>query len=254
MKAMYPEAKKALEQKFIMGSGVFVKADIAHLDEAISEKLKVLNNMQELTKWLNRDSLKEYHHKIDLLKEMIPMNKEAVKEYFGQLLHWTSVYLQAKIDNSQILVSYISKINRCDTFDNIIIIFRKYITEISENAMKNKIMSKEIDEAVQFIKCNYSSDISLQKVAEHVKLSTAYLSYLFKKELQINFIEYINGVRIDKAQELLMETYLKSYEISEKIGFSDNTYFCKVFKKVTGMSPNEYRKQWVHGWKEEADE
>ena len=254
LKAMYPEAKKALEQKFVMGSGVYWKTDKAHLDEELNEKLLLLQSMQELTKWLDSESLKEYRNKIEQLKKINSVDKEAVKEFFGQLLHWSAIHLQIKNDNSQMLVSYINKIGRWDFLDNMIITFRKYIVELSESVMKNKVKSKEIDEAIHFVKCNYNTCISLQRVAEHVNLSTAYISYLFKKELQINFIDFVNGVRVDKARELLLETYLKSYEISEKVGFSDNTYFSRVFKKVTGMSPNEYRKQWVTGWKEEADE
>jgi YesN/AraC family two-component response regulator len=254
LKALYSEAGKLLDQKFVMGNGLFLKNDRVRMEAAVNDRINRLKNMQELTMWLNEESLKEYHEKIDRMKGINPAERESVKEYFGQLLHWVAGNLHVKNDSSQMLVSCIHKIGRCDTVDGILLIFGKFVAGLAEKAMSNKVKSREIDEAIQFIKLNYNSYISLQRVAEQVNLSTAYISYLFKKELQINFIDFVNGVRVDKARELLLETYLKSYEIAEKVGFSDHTYFSRVFKKVTGMSPNEYRKQWVHGWKEEADE
>jgi two-component system response regulator YesN len=55
------------------------------------------------------------------------------------------------------------------------------------------------------------------------------------------FIDYIAKKRIEKAQQYLMDTSLRIYEISDKIGYSSPEYFCRVFKKITGMSPRQYR-------------
>src|SRR5690606_2230358 len=100
----------------------------------------------------------------------------------------------------------------------------------------------------QYIKQNYKENISLQQVAEHVNLSFSYVSNLFKKELQITFIDYLNRYRVERAKELLTGTQMKSYDIANQVGFSpEYTYFSKVFKKVTGLNPNEYRRQWLSG-------
>jgi len=61
-------------------------------------------------------------------------------------------------------------------------------------------------------------------------------------------------VRIEKAKEFLLETYLKAYEIAERVGFKENTYFSRLFKKITGITPGEYRKQWLNEWTEELDD
>ena len=65
---------------------------------------------------------------------------------------------------------------------------------------------------------------------------------LFKKELGVNLTNYIMNYRIEKAKELLRSTNLRSYEIAEKVGFLDESYFSRTFKKVTGQSPNSFKK------------
>jgi len=71
--------------------------------------------------------------------------------------------------------------------------------------------------------------------------------------LQVTFIEYLNHARMERAKELLVGTYLKSYEIAEEVGFTEPTYFSKVFKKSSGLSPNEYRKQLMKEWTGDMD-
>jgi two-component system response regulator YesN len=64
---------------------------------------------------------------------------------------------------------------------------------------------------------------------------------MFKKELGINFIDYLNGLRIEKAKELLMDPKYKTYEVAEKVGINDAHYFSRLFKKYVGISPTEFK-------------
>jgi two-component system response regulator YesN len=89
----------------------------------------------------------------------------------------------------------------------------------------------------------YREELSLNDVAEYVNLSPQHLSRIFKKEMDITFIDYLTNVRIGKAIELFSNDALKMYEIAEKIGYSSQHYFSSVFKKVIGVSPIEYRNQ-----------
>lgn len=95
--------------------------------------------------------------------------------------------------------------------------------------------------ALKYIDDNYGNFISLEKVAEVIGLNPVYLSYLFKKIKKENFSEYLNKVRLEKAEELLRNSTLRIGEISEEVGYKDARYFSSLFKKRTGMSPNEYR-------------
>lgn len=72
-------------------------------------------------------------------------------------------------------------------------------------------------------------------------LCSFYLSRMFKKELNINFVDYLNELRIKKAKELLMDVKYKTYEVAEAVGISDAHYFSRLFKKYVGITPTEYK-------------
>lgn len=87
------------------------------------------------------------------------------------------------------------------------------------------------------------SDLSLSSVAKSVFISPTYLSMLFKKRLGITFSDYVIGLRIAKAKELLRLSNLRTYEVAARTGYSDPQYFSGCFKKHTGFTPTEYRQQ-----------
>lgn len=108
--------------------------------------------------------------------------------------------------------------------------------------LEGKNHSRLTVQAVNYISQNYNQNIDLESVAEYVNKSKNYFSYLFKKELGISFVEYLNQVRIENAKILLTSSAKMTYEIAEEVGYSDYKYFCSVFKKYTGASPGQYRK------------
>ena len=105
-----------------------------------------------------------------------------------------------------------------------------------------KSTNSYVDDAVSFIKEHYNEAISQETVAEKLGISTGYLSTLFKQSLNTRFVDFLNSVRIEKACSYLTQNSLKSYEIAYKVGFNDEKYFSRVFKKMKGVSPMEYKK------------
>ena len=95
--------------------------------------------------------------------------------------------------------------------------------------------------AIKYIEDNYSKSITLADVSEKVGLSPEYFSRLFKEETGINFIVYLNNVKMKHAIHFLEKTNLKIYEIAEKVGYSNLSYFSTTFKRKFGKSPFEYR-------------
>jgi len=98
-----------------------------------------------------------------------------------------------------------------------------------------------IYKAVDYIKRNYMKKITLEEVASHVYLSPSYFSKIFKEELKVNFNTYLNNVRIEMSKKLLMDDSIVLVDLSNLVGFEDQSYFSKVFKKITGVSPGKYR-------------
>ncbi|HIW71437.1 MAG TPA: helix-turn-helix domain-containing protein [Candidatus Levilactobacillus faecigallinarum] len=95
--------------------------------------------------------------------------------------------------------------------------------------------------AINYIHKNIQKSLSLNEVAKQAYLSPAYLSRLFKKHLHVNFIEYVNSQKIALAQEKLALSQDTVHEISTDLGFSQTSYFTKLFKRRTGLTPSEFR-------------
>lgn len=106
-----------------------------------------------------------------------------------------------------------------------------------------KSSSKMILSAVQYINSNFNQNISLTDVANAIHISKNYLCDLFKKEMNMTFIDYVTNLRIEKAKYLLSNTDKKMYEISEEVGYNDYAYFSQIFKRHTGTTLSMYRKQ-----------
>jgi two-component system, response regulator YesN len=111
---------------------------------------------------------------------------------------------------------------------------------LKEGAISHQVLIKKI---INYVDENYEKEtISLNDLAVAVYLSPNYISSLFKKYRNITFSEYLIKVRMDKAQDLLKYTDLKTYEVAEKIGYTNSQYFSVLFKQTTGYTPTEYKK------------
>lgn len=108
------------------------------------------------------------------------------------------------------------------------------ISEISSNAI--------VSQAVEYMHEYYNEPITLVDVAEKVGISSGYLSTLFTQNLGTGFIETLNEIRVERACVYLRQNQMKTYEVAFKVGFRDEKYFSRIFKKVTGKTPSEYKK------------
>ncbi|MFM1539381.1 response regulator transcription factor [Helcococcus bovis] len=164
---------------------------------------------------------------------------------------YTQTAIRAKVDDYMLKpvskkdIEYILK-NAIDKID--------YLRK--EKSIKNIIKNEnvEIDEENNLIKEYlekniYNIDLSLSKMAEDVGYNSNYLSVLFKQIYGLNFQDYINKVKMEKAKILLLSTEMKNYEIAENIGIEDVNYFVTKFKKYYNITP----KQFKQGLKDEKN-
>ena len=98
-----------------------------------------------------------------------------------------------------------------------------------------------IRNAMHYISQNYSHRLTLEEVASYVHLTPPYFSTLFKKTSGSSFKEYVNMVRIEESKRLLTNTDYSLLDIAIAVGFEDQSYFSKVFKRYTGLSPKHFR-------------
>jgi AraC-like DNA-binding protein len=104
-----------------------------------------------------------------------------------------------------------------------------------------------VTRAKEFIEERQAEDLSLTDVARAVNASTFYFCKVFKKSTGINFTDYVSRVRIEKAKNLALNPNLRISEIAFEVGFQSLTHFNRVFKRITGMSPTQYRAQLPSG-------
>ncbi len=100
-----------------------------------------------------------------------------------------------------------------------------------------------VELAREYVEEHYYENLMLVDVAQKVGISAGYLSTLFQRQMAKGFVDYLNEIRVEHACAYLRQNYLKTYEIAYKVGFRDEKYFSRVFKKIKGQSPSEYRKQ-----------
>ncbi len=102
---------------------------------------------------------------------------------------------------------------------------------------------KTITEVVAHINNNFQTELNLENISAEFFIDSCYLSRIFKKTVGMSFVDYINNVRVMEAKKLLIATDESIISIAENVGFKSNTHFGRVFKKITGISPLQYRKQ-----------
>ena len=141
-----------------------------------------------------------------------------------------------------------SKVLSTEQYESVIRLLTIFAQHLS--LLCNQLMIREenleppmIARAKQFIAQHQDEDISLPIVAKAVNTSTFYFCKMFKKATGINFTEYLSRLRVEKAKNLLLDPNARVSEIAYRVGFQSLTHFNRVFRKLTGNSPTEYRRR-----------
>lgn len=110
---------------------------------------------------------------------------------------------------------------------------------------------RAIHALTRYLREHLADDINLSILGEEFHLNPQYISQLFKSEIGVNFLAYLTNLRMEKAKELLLTTDCPIGEISEKCGYGDYRVFTKVFKKSEGITPSQYRREFLEEGKED---
>ncbi len=129
--------------------------------------------------------------------------------------------------------------------DSFRIIRQSFLDAAEELAGQNSGKKKNFEDVIQYIQENYGVyELSLKMIADEMHISYKYLSDVFKKETGKNFLEYVHDVRNRKAKELLVTTEISIAQIGGQVGFLSSNTFIKTFKKLNGVTPGEFRKNY----------
>lgn len=172
------------------------------------------------------------------------------KNFFIKLMTIVSrSSIEAGLDIDEVISAEEMYINKCETLDNperIKNLQYHMIIDFADRVRKhlqyNSSNSKLVNEITKYIRCNRSEPIKTSDIADFLGKNRVALTTEFKNKTGMNLSDYINLKKIEEAQELLLETDISLVAISDFLGFSSQSHFCKVFKKITGVTPTEYRK------------
>ena len=121
------------------------------------------------------------------------------------------------------------------------------ISLYEQSTAKEPVEQEEriITSITRYMQKHLSEDISLSVLAEEFHMNAQYISQLFKNEIGVGFLAYLTNIRMEKAKKLLLATSLSVAEIAEQSGYGDYRVFTKAFKKAEGITPSQYRREFL---------
>lgn len=143
------------------------------------------------------------------------------------------------------ITDYILKPVNCEEFGSCIdrLKISLYNNEVKEKPVVKK--ERVITGITKYMQEHLSEDVSLHILSEEFHLNSQYISQLFKNEIGVNFLTYLTNIRMEHAKKLLLSSSLSIAEVSEQSGYGDYRVFTKVFKKSEGITPSQYRRDFL---------
>ena len=215
--------------------------------QANREKFQELDHMFEcgIKSITEGDSgqFREYSRQaIVCLKELYPEVQDFRREFYKHLCVLSDVLIESQKQVERGTLVSFQEMEKCETMEQVQAYGEGVLSDISKHLTADQTGSKHrvILELLTYLDEHYNLDIGLSELADRVGMSTAYLSVLFKTEVGTSYVKYLTDLRIRKAKKLLQDGY-KVHEVSELVGYNNYRYFCDIFKKHEGMTPNEYK-------------
>lgn len=133
-------------------------------------------------------------------------------------------------------------VEQANVCDGILKVKSEYLKLINSVNVKKKYNPMTLAAIKHIEESYYLNNLSINDISDKLEVTSSYLSKLLKKETGLSFIDYLTNTRIKKAMYLMKEPTIKIYDVAELIGYSNQHYFCRAFKKVVGVSPTEYKR------------
>ncbi|MBB3107990.1 two-component system response regulator YesN [Paenibacillus phyllosphaerae] len=245
------EAESALQQSFYTGTGkvlFYEDADKAPARKAVDVILNPEQEQEFATVWVSKDEKKagQFLEGIRAGLETQRADEDSIREKYIRLMETMHTHLSGASQRSRSAYTEQSPyktVLKGECWEDIhrgVLAHIGYCFQADSQSLQDCTYS---DLAVDIINKYYAEDISLQSIANQINVNPSYLSRMFKQERGENFISYLTRVRIERAKAYLMSGKLMVYEVADKVGYHNYTYFSKIFKKSVGVTPEEYREQ-----------
>lgn len=251
LKLAFREASKAIQYRFFEGNERIILWDDVRIFPTPKDSYSLIpikSKLEQALMYLRSDELHSCLESLSQDLQSSLLSQEAVCHTLLELLTMVcEIIEQHQLKANEVLTDSYCTYYELFHLENLgevqswLLSLEKDLTNFI-TAEKAKNYPNIITQAKQYIKENYTQDISLPEVSAVVSLTPSYFSTVFKQQVGISFSEYLTQHRLTKAKELLMFTDKKVYEISHMVGYPNHYYFNRLFKRVVGLTPLDYRK------------
>lgn len=239
--AMMEAHRRAQRRFYRPKERLFPSGSMWNWHMADEEKYKILFSKQLISQNMAK-AAQVKNQALQAAEEEEPLDVEAVKRLFGHFM--VSVLHMTKEDIGRVeeeVRRMRETLEQCGTMAELKALVNRVFEERGLGNGEEKEYSQAVRRAISYMEEHYGASIALTDVAAHVGLSAEYLSRLFKEDTGMKFVVYLNNLRLKHAITLLERTNLKVYEVAEKVGYSNLSYFSTVFKKNFGQNPFDYK-------------
>ncbi|MEH7336759.1 AraC family transcriptional regulator [Neobacillus drentensis] len=246
----FMEARKSMSGRFFQGNQLIFHCEMERNQEAsfinpFSEEKAELLALVKIGDV--EGSIHRLKHLMEKIAEACHFNEDIFKtEVVSIVLLMSKRVMESGANATTILtnntnfIQNLYHIIRYDKFVNQVCEYAVWLTEQALNTNQMEV-TPLIQQAIDYIKENHQRNITLNEIAQYCCLSRYHFSHLFKKEVGLSLIDYLNRLRIDKSLSYLEMTDLPISEIADRTGFHDANYFSRMFKKYMQFSPTDYR-------------
>ncbi|MCM3781583.1 response regulator [Neobacillus mesonae] len=245
----YQEAELALRHDFFEGNYQVLFYDDV-LKASVRKEVDILLDPQQeqdfLKIWLSKDEKKaeEFLEGIRSDLEILQADENSIRKNYISVMELINNHLSRTTQRVQSTFkekTLYETVLKGEYWEDIHEALLTHIVDCFKADSRQNQERSYADLAIEIIDKYYAEDISLHRVANQINVNPSYLSRMFKQEKGENFISYLTKVRIESAKAYLMNRELRVYEIADKVGYQNYTYFNKIFKKMVGLTPEEYR-------------
>ncbi|MBM7571932.1 response regulator transcription factor [Aquibacillus albus] len=251
------EVKKIYEEDLVR-----MKNYIFYLQD---RKILMYDNLPEVVENNNQFDLNQFihflkHKQFSVAIHYLTEHLDALASNYTKDIHEFKSWLSNIIFNIVVLLGnmkydmteleskkydYFTSVNEAKYASDALDHFYDFLSEVKEIVSTDKEdRPRNMQLLLQYIEDHFSEPLSLKTLANHFHFNPSYLSSYFSTHHKEGFSDYLNQVRINKAKLILNSGTMPIATVSEMVGYSEPSYFCKVFKRIEGMSPSSYRKKF----------
>lgn len=229
------------------------------MDPYTEKKINKLESMENVFSQLIRngdvESVEDWIALNPAVNLCVNLTEDSLRDSKNSMIIMTTIAAKAASEGGldrmltmEIKLNYISLLEDLSSVEEVYALQQKMVLEYTHLCRESKsliIKSKLVNDAIRYIQHHSRDNILVKDIAESLSVSRGHLSSVFHEELGMPISEYIKNARVEEVQDLLKNSSLSLASISDTLGFSSQGYMTRVFKQVTGMTPNKYRNDSV---------